>query len=265
MNDEVRDIWNAKAAFWNERMGDGNAFQRVLIAPAVERLLQLQPDEMVLDAGCGNGVFARRLAALGARVVAFDYSERFIELARGRSAGQPDETRIDYRIVDATDSGQLTALGPGRFNAVVCNMVLMDMPTIDPLIQGIARLLAPGGRFVFAVPHPAFNSNAASLIGERGDDPAGTLIATFAAKVTDYLHVPAGLGCGMPGEPLPHWYFHRPLHELFGACFAAGFVLNGLEEPAFPPGSVEPDRLSWDNLPGIPPVLAARWVIRNPS
>jgi hypothetical protein len=24
---EVRDIWDAKAAFWDERMGEGNAFQ----------------------------------------------------------------------------------------------------------------------------------------------------------------------------------------------------------------------------------------------
>ena len=34
--DEVRDIWDAKAAFWDERMGDGNQFQLELIGPAIE-------------------------------------------------------------------------------------------------------------------------------------------------------------------------------------------------------------------------------------
>ena len=33
---EVRDIWDAKAAFWDEHMGEGNAFQLELIGPAVE-------------------------------------------------------------------------------------------------------------------------------------------------------------------------------------------------------------------------------------
>jgi 2-polyprenyl-3-methyl-5-hydroxy-6-metoxy-1,4-benzoquinol methylase len=53
---EVRDIWDAKAAFWDERMGEGNAFQLQLIGPAVERLLAVRPEEQILDVGCGNGV-----------------------------------------------------------------------------------------------------------------------------------------------------------------------------------------------------------------
>src|SRR5688572_23715740 len=87
---EVRDIWDAKAAFWDERMGDGNQFQLELICPAVERLLAVRAGERILDAGCGNGVFSRRLAALGARVVAVDYSAQFLELARARSSALAD-------------------------------------------------------------------------------------------------------------------------------------------------------------------------------
>ena len=111
-------------------------------------------------------------------------------------------------------------------------MVLMDMPVIDPLLRAAGRLLAPGGRFVFAVLHPAFNSNAVRLCAETETRGDGLEVTTHAVKVTDYLAVPAGKGTGMPGEPEPHWYFHRPLHELFGAFFQAGFVLDALEEPA---------------------------------
>jgi 2-polyprenyl-3-methyl-5-hydroxy-6-metoxy-1,4-benzoquinol methylase len=256
--DEVRDIWDAKAAFWDERMGEGNAFQLELIGPAVERLLAVRPEEQILDVGCGNGVTSRRLAHLGARVVAIDSSTRFLELARSRS---PDLShRIDYRLVDATHEEQLLALGEGHFDALVCNMVLMDMPVIDPLLRAGRRLLAPGGRFVIAVQHPAFNSNAVRLCAETETRGDGVEIATHAVKVSDYLVVPAGKGTGMPGEPVPHWYFHRPLHELFGAFFRAGFVLDGLEEPALRTQSLNPLELSWSNLPGIPPVLVARFV-----
>ena len=42
---ETRDIWNANAAFWSEAMGDGNSFHLHLVAPAVERLLAVQPGQ----------------------------------------------------------------------------------------------------------------------------------------------------------------------------------------------------------------------------
>ncbi len=256
--DEVRDIWDAKAAFWDERMGEGNAFQLEMIGPAVERLLAVRQGEQILDVGCGNGVTSRRLAHLGARVVATDYSARFLELARSRSQDLSD--RIEYRQVNAADEEQLLALGEGRFDALVCNMALMDMPVIDPLARAGRRLLAPGGRFIFAVQHPAYNSSAVRLCAETETRDDGLEITRHAVKVSDYLVMPAGKGTGMPGEPVPHWYFHRPLHELLGAFFAAGFVLDGLEEPALEPRDGNPHELSWRNLPGIPPVLVARCV-----
>jgi 2-polyprenyl-3-methyl-5-hydroxy-6-metoxy-1,4-benzoquinol methylase len=258
---EVREIWDAKAAFWDERMGEGNQFQLELIGPAIERLLEVRPDEHILDVGCGNGVTSRRLAHLGARVVAIDSSARFLELARARS---PDLShRIDYRLVDATDEEQLLALGEGHFDALVCNMVLMDMPVIDPLMRASRRLLAPGGRFVCAVQHPAFNSNAVRLCAETETRNDGVEVTRHAVKLSDYLLVLSGKGTGMPGEPEPHWYFHRPLHELFGAFFRGGFVLDALEEPALTTQDSNPHELSWSNLPGIPPVLVARFVPRS--
>src|SRR6266581_4083405 len=83
-SEEVLGLWDRKAAFWDERMGDGNDFQLLLVAPATERLLQLRPGELVLDVACGNGVFSRRLADLGAEVVAVDFSAPFVEAARAR-------------------------------------------------------------------------------------------------------------------------------------------------------------------------------------
>jgi hypothetical protein len=57
---------------------------------------------------------------------------------------------------------------------------------------------------------------------------------------------------------VPHPYFHRPLSRLLGAGFAAGFVLDGLEEPAFGPDDRAGRPLGWANLKTVPPVLAAR-------
>lgn len=46
------------------------------------------------------------------------------------------------------------------------------------------------------------------------------------------------------------------------AAFSAGLVLDGLEEPAFPPGAEPGRRFGWQAYPEIPPVLAAR--LRRP-
>jgi hypothetical protein len=52
------------------------------------------------------------------------------------------------------------------------------------------------------------------------------------------------------------------LSELFGACFRAGFVVDGVEEPCFLKPQEgprpKPRPLSWENFVGIPPVLVAR-------
>jgi 2-polyprenyl-3-methyl-5-hydroxy-6-metoxy-1,4-benzoquinol methylase len=74
-NEATRQAWNRNAAFWDERMGEGNDFVEVLLWPATERLLGLRPGERVLDVACGNGLTSRRLAALRAAVVAFDFAE----------------------------------------------------------------------------------------------------------------------------------------------------------------------------------------------
>src|SRR5688500_2116498 len=41
----TQQIWEQKARAWDERMGDGNLFQRLLIGPACERLLRIQASE----------------------------------------------------------------------------------------------------------------------------------------------------------------------------------------------------------------------------
>ena len=253
--DETVQVWNSLAEWWDDAIGDGNDFQTVLIEPATERLLELQPGEAVLDIACGAGRFARRMADLGADVVAIDHSERFINRARCRTA----EGNVDYRVMNASDSEALLTLGPERFDAAVCTMALMDMAMIEPLLSTLPRLIKPGGRFVFSVTHPVFNSGTSRQTAERWDSD-GALVTEFGVRVTRYLEPYVHMGVGVPGQPQTQHYFHRPVSLLFNTCFKHGFVLDGMEEPAFPEGvdlSGE-GPLSWNRFHQIPPVLAAR-------
>ena len=256
-NEETRDAWNENAAFWDERMGEGNDFVEVLIWPATVRLLELRPGERVLDVACGNGLTSRRLAAMGAEVVAFDFAKEMITRALERSTGHSGH--IDYRVLDATDEAALLALGEGQFDAAICNMALFDIAEIEPLMCALPRLLRPGGRFIFSVIHPCFNSSRVAHVAEM-EDREGEIGTIYSVKVFSYISPMVVHAAAMRDQPRPQLIFHRPLAVLLGAGFDVGFVLDGLEEPVFPPDHPSGrDPLSWGaNFSEIPPVLVAR-------
>ena len=252
-NAQVQKAWDANASFWDARMAEGNDFFRVLIWPAVEKLLRPENGERLLDIACGNGLTSRRLEHAGAHVTAFDFSAAITDLAKRRGG-----SGIDYRVVDATDRAALLALGAASFHGALCNMALMDMAEIDPLMQALASLLCPGGRFVFSILHPCFNSPASVQMGEV-EDRGGNLVTTYAVKISRYLTPYSQPGLAMHGQPVPHPYFHRPLAALLAPAFEAGLVLDAIEERAFPrdhPGGSMP--LSWSHFSEIPAVLVAR-------
>ncbi len=250
-------VWNNLAEWWDDKIGDGNLFQDYLIEPSTERLLQLKQDERILDIACGAGRFARRMAAHGVTVLAIDHSEKFIKRAKERTHENAD--KIEYNVVDANDKAALLALAEKKFDAAVCTMALMDMSSIEPMISTLPRLLKPRGRFVFSVPHPAFNSGMTRLFAEQIYRD-GEMVTISGVKIADYMTAFAYMGTGIRGQPERQHYFHRPISMLFNTCFKHGFVLDGMEEPTFPEDleSRSNSPINWARMHSIPGILAAR-------
>ncbi|MBZ0288431.1 MAG: class I SAM-dependent methyltransferase, partial [Anaerolineae bacterium] len=253
--DESRAIWDTNAETWDKRIGGGGGWQTSVIAPIAERMLNIQPGEHVLDIACGNGHFSRRLAALGATVVASDFSPKLIELAKGRTTEHAD--RISYHVVDATDESQLMALAGAenlRFDAGVCNMALMDMPATDPVFRAVAKLLKPDGRFVFSIMHPAFNGLSFAMQPELSDYAKEP---TYSIKISRYLSTDVTKGLAISDQPAQQYYWHRPLHMLFNSAFSNGLVMDRIEEPAISADPPTKNAFDWANY-DMPPLLFAR-------
>jgi 2-polyprenyl-3-methyl-5-hydroxy-6-metoxy-1,4-benzoquinol methylase len=253
-NDETREAWDANAEVWDAKMADtGNDFANLLVWPAVHRLMQVQPGQKILDVACGNGLFSRRLAALGAEVTAFDFSIELIKLAKARNS-----KGITYQILDATDEQALLGLGVHTFDSALCSMALFDIADIAPLFHIIPRLLKPSGAFTFSLAHPAFNNSSIAKMGEEIDDN-GTVKTIYSVKVSRYMTPYQAHGVALINQPKPQLYFERPLQYYFNLAFENGFVIDGFEERAFPAGSANNRPLSWGGqFSEIPAALVAR-------
>lgn len=100
-------------------------------------LLNPQPDERILDLGCGTGHLTHEIAETGATVVGLDQSTEMIEAAR---EGYPD-----CKFVQA-DAREFSFDEP--FDAVFSNAALHWITEQDSVLQSVVDVLRPGGRFV---------------------------------------------------------------------------------------------------------------------
>ncbi|MET9265708.1 class I SAM-dependent methyltransferase [Amycolatopsis sp. NPDC004079] len=172
----------------------GDFSKQHLVNPVLLRLLGDVRGRRVLDAGCGNGYFSRMLAERGAQVTGVEPAASLVSFAREKSAAD-----ISYLQADLA---HLPGLEP--FDAVVCSMVLMAIPDWKPAMRACVEALRPGGLFVFAIVHPAFEE----LFGtwrEHGEyrrkeylaeyEIVGRGASDFHRPISAYLNEVAALGC----------------------------------------------------------------------
>jgi 2-polyprenyl-3-methyl-5-hydroxy-6-metoxy-1,4-benzoquinol methylase len=202
----------------------------------VEALLGEITGQRLCDVACGQGRVARRLAELGAAVVAVDSSARLLEIARRHEATHP--RGIEYRQGDAR---RLDGFADGVFDGAVCFMALMGIPDLAPTLGGIARILRPGGWFVFAVLHPCYHTaRSGELVTPEG------VVRTVGA----YFAEGHWRSATRPGPPGKVGAYHRTLSTYVNALLDAGFVLERLGEPRAT-GVAAERRPVWAEVPAV--------------
>ncbi|GAB2773034.1 methyltransferase domain-containing protein [Streptomyces chlorus] len=164
----------------------------------------------VLDVGMGRGTQALRLARSGHQVTGLERDAERVATARATLAGEPEGIRERVRVVEGDGRDTGVHFLPGSFDVVLCHGVLMYVAEPDPLVAGLARMLAPGGLLSLLVRNgdaPAMRS------GLRGDwaralaafdtpchaDGSGPEVR--ADRLTNLTATLAGLGA-----PLHTWY-----------------------------------------------------------
>jgi SAM-dependent methyltransferase len=122
------DAWSA------ERYAAHARFVSDLGAPVAE-LLAPRRGERILDLGCGDGALTAQLLGAGAEVVGLDASPDMVAAARARG-------------IDAREGDAAALPFEAEFDAVFSNAALHWVTRAAAAVEGIARALRPGGRFV---------------------------------------------------------------------------------------------------------------------
>ncbi len=173
--------------------GQDRRWKRRLIDLAAPR-----PGLRALDLATGTGDLAFALAARGAAVVGLDITQRMIELAKAKAAARVEQgvpPRISFLV------GDMLALPfpAASFDIVTTGYGLRNVPDLSGAIDEIARVLAPGGRFL-------------SLDFDRPSNPAvrGAYLA--------YLTIVGGaLGWTLHRDPDTYRYIPASIRQYPGA------------------------------------------------
>jgi ubiquinone/menaquinone biosynthesis C-methylase UbiE len=192
--------------------------QTVIHTLTIAAVLRLCGTEgRVLDVACGQGVLTRELAASGLVVTGTDISAELLRIARADEAESP--LGITYVEDDACE---LANFSDGDFDGATSNLAVNDMDDLPAFMSSVARVLKPGGWFVFAGMHPCF---WAPNVRRSGSVPMGGSSATYFDEGRWYRQdQPTG-----PVGKLGHQ--HRTLSTLLNTVVASGLAIDRLEEP----------------------------------
>ena len=215
--------------------------------PAVEALLGEVAGRRICDLACGQGRVARHLADLGAQVVGIDLSTKLLAIAQRHEKAAP--RGIAYQHADAQNLDMETV---GAFDGVVCFMALMDIPDLAPTLRSVARILRPGGWFVFSILHPCFHTSQSGEI----ESPEGT-VRTISRYFVEG-HWRSDTRTGPPGKV---GSYHRTLSTYVNALTDAALTLERLSEPGAPNVIVDSPSVGGSRRPvwaEVPAILVAR-------
>jgi SAM-dependent methyltransferase len=210
------DPWERHAQWWQEEFtaGADPEYEEQIIPLCLEHLAG---GRRMLDVGTGEGQMARAAVKAGLQVVGVDPTWGQVTEAQAR-AGGPLYGRAIAEDLPFRD---------GAFDVVVATLVFEHIVGYREAIAEVARVLEPGGRFLFFLNHPLLQTPSSGWIDDH-------ILEEQYWRIGPYLEEDHSMQEVAEGIELP--FVHRPLSHYVNAMADVGLLVRRMEEPAPPPG-----------------------------
>ncbi len=212
-------LWEEHAGWWQQGFtaGADPEYEEQILPLITEHLAGAA---RVLDVGCGEGQVARLALEHDAeRAVGVDPTWAQVVVAKERSGGAA------YARAGAAG----LPFAAGSFDAAVACLVFEHITDVDAAIGEVARVLRPGGRFLFLLNHPLLQTPNSGWIDDQILDPPEQYWRIGPYLVEDETIEEVEKGVFIP-------FIHRPLSRYLNALADAGLLLRRMVEPPPPPG-----------------------------
>jgi ubiquinone/menaquinone biosynthesis C-methylase UbiE len=232
---DLKKQWDNAVEAWSDFVRSGKDYYRDgMNNPAMFEMLGNIRAKKTLDLGCGEGYNSRIMARKGAKVTGVDFSKKMIQAAI--ELEDKERLGIEYLVADACN---LHMLKSKIFDVVACFMALHDIENYQATIREAFRILKRRGRFVFAMPHPCFETRIrdGKVYGEwafKKQTERGIPENVLYYKVDRYFDnhrfiVPWKMK--RLTQQFETTSFHRTLSDYAQALNQAGFVISRFTEP----------------------------------
>lgn len=221
-----RSYWDGSAeAYLNEHGSFLGASEFIWCPEGIHeddvRLLGPARNKDTLEVGCGAAQCSRWLAERGARAIGVDVSPGMLDQARRLQEVYPLSEGAQPPLLIESDARKMPFARNSFDIAFSAYGALPFVQDADRVLAEVARVLRPGGRWVFSVTHP-FRWMFPDVPGEAG------LAAEFSYfDRTPYVELDAD------AQPV-YAEHHRTMGDWIALINAAGFSVSAVEEPEWP-------------------------------
>ncbi len=170
---------------------------------------KIKKGDVIVDMGCGIGLYAHMMARCGADVLGIDPNKEYIQYAQKNAVG-----KSRFEVMKIGNPGALDSIPDNYADIIYMSDALLfyfvpvtpkDTADIQVLFSDIHRILKPGGVFISLEPHGAFHLNPW----------LGSLERPFTI-ISEYLHKNYGVT--------------PPISKLIQAYTRGGFAVTWMDE-----------------------------------
>ena len=211
--------WQNVAPWYNRvtEQGRGHYYHQHVVIPGVIKLLDLKPEDKLLDLACGNGVLAKSIPD-DIEYLGVDNAPSLINQAK-KSDRNP---KHKYLIADVTRPLLLTQ----TFTHATIILALQNISNAQKVLENVSKLLILNSKLLIVLNHPAFRIPRQSSWGLDADRK---IQYRRIDKYISPMDIPINMNPSDRGSEVTISY-HLPLSSYSKMLKDAGFVIELIEE-----------------------------------